>query len=372
MLALAVAGAPAAAQPRGAPGPVALPEPTPVCTIADPRLAEISGLVADGAPGGAPQRYHAIVDGGGRAQVFTLDPTGCAVTGERSAPVQVVDVEDLGSAPDGDLWVADIGDNTARRESVRLVVLPFGGPPRSYDLVYPDGPRDAEAVLVADDGTPLIVDKTTGAAGVYRPVGRLTGQRAVELERVADVVLPYSATSGGPLGAVGTRTITGGTVGPRAAHGGRAAVLRTYTDAWLFPLPDGAVTGDDLVEALRGAPMQVPLPGEPQGEAVALDGRGTLHSATEARGSAAAGIREVRGAVAAATAPGAPVVAQPTEAPDVRAVPPWLPAAAGTAAVAGVLVAGIGAMALHGRALHGRALHGRALHGRTRRGRRRR
>ncbi|MEU6697516.1 hypothetical protein [Pseudonocardia sp. NPDC046786] len=324
-------------------------EPRPVCTIEDPRLAEISGLVTDGAPGEPPQHYHTIVDGGGTAEVFTLDPVGCTVTAQRDAPVRVTDVEDLGRTPDGGLWLADIGDNTARRESVRLVVLPVDGPPRSYDLVYPDGPRDAEAVLVADDGTPLIVDKTTGAAGLYRPAEPLTEDSVVALERVADVVLPYSATTGGPLGAVGTRTITGGAVGPMAADGGRAAALRTYTDAWLFPLPDGPVTGDVLVGALGGAPLQVPLPGEPQGEAVALDGRGTLHSATEARGLSPAAIRSVAGAVAAATAPAAPVAAQPAEAPDVPSFPPWLPAAAGMAVVVAVLLAGVGAMALHGR-----------------------
>ncbi|WP_125911345.1 MULTISPECIES: hypothetical protein [Pseudonocardia] len=354
MPATAAAATPsAAAQARAVPGPSAaappVAEPQPVCTIDDPRLAELSGLVTEGAPGERPQRYHAIVDGGGTAQVFTLDPAGCAVTGERSAPVRVTDVEDLGRSPDGDLWLADIGDNTARRESVRLVVLPVDRPPRTYDLVYPDGPRDAEAVLVADDGTPLIVDKTSGAAGLYRPAEPLAEGRPLELERVTDVVLPYSATAGGPLGAIGTRTITGGAVGPPDADGGRAAALRTYTDAWLFPLPDGPVTGDVLVEALRGAPLQVPLPGEAQGEAVALDGRGALHSGTETRGLAPAGIRTVPGAVAAATAPAAPVRAQPAEAPDARSFPPWLPAVAGMAVVVGVLLAGVGAMALHGR-----------------------
>ena len=42
---------------------------------------------------------------------------------------------------------------------------------------------------------------------------------------------------------------------------------RTYTDAHLFAAPDG-----DVVAALGGTPVTVPLPGEPQGEAVALTG----------------------------------------------------------------------------------------------------
>lgn len=332
----------AAASPPGA---------HPVCTVDDPRLAELSGLVAEGPPGGAPQRYHAIVDGGGTARAFTLDPSGCAVTGARQADVPVTDVEDLGLGPGGDLWLADTGDNGAQRGSVRLVVLPPAGPPRVYDLVHPDGPRDVEALLVGDDGVPLLVDKTTGAAGVYRPDAPLREDGGpVPLRRVAQVVLPWSGTGGGPLGAAGSRTITGGGVSPAGADGGRAAVLRTYTDAWVFPLPvGGPAPADVLVAALGGAPLPVPLPDEAQGEAIAPDGRGALHSGSEARGLTAAAITVVPGAVSAATGPQAPVVAQPVEVPEYRTYPSWLPAAGGAAVLAALLVAGAVAMSLHGR-----------------------
>ncbi|WP_060573199.1 MULTISPECIES: hypothetical protein [unclassified Pseudonocardia] len=340
------------APPRtgAAPGPAA---PRPVCTAEDPRAAELSGLVAEGPPGAGPVRYRAIVDGGGTGEVLTLDPVTCAVTEIRDTGVRVTDVEDLGATPDGTLWLADIGDNRGDRGTVRLVELPVSGPARAHDLVYPDGPRDAEAILLADDGTPLIVAKTTGAAGVYRPAGPLDGGATpVTLDRVGEVVLPYSATSGGPLGATGTRTVTGGAVGPPGADGGRVAALRTYTDAWVFPLrppPDGRVSADALVEALRAAPLPVPLPDEAQGEAVALDGRGTLHSGSEARGLSPAGVRAVPGVATAATAAAAPVVAQPAEVPRTGSFPPWLPAVAGAGVLGVLLLAGIGAMVLHGR-----------------------
>lgn len=332
----------AAAPPPGA---------TPACSIDDPRLAELSGLVAEGPPGVAPQRYHAIVDGGGTARAFTLDPAGCAVIGTRRADVPVTDVEDLGLGPGGELWLADTGDNGALRGSVRLVVLPPAGPPRVHDLVYPDGPRDVEALLVGDDGVPLLVDKSTGAAGVYRPAAPLhDGGDPVELRRVAQVVLPWSGTGGGPLGAAGARTVTGGGVSPAGADGGRAAVLRTYTDAWVFPLPAGGpATADALVAALDGAALPVPLPGEAQGEAVAPDGRGALHSGSEARGLTAAAITVVPGAVSAATVAQAPVVPQPAEVPEYRTYPSWLPAAGGAAALGALLIAGAVAMSLHGR-----------------------
>lgn len=333
-----------------APGPPVPPGPRPACTVDDPRVAELSGLVAVGPPGAAPSAYRAIADDDGPARIFTLDPAGCTITAVREAPARVRDLEDLGSTPDGALWLADIGDNRARRETVRLVVLPPAGPARVHELTYPDGPRDAEALLVSDDGVPLIVDKTTGAAGVYRPAAPLAGATGpVPLTRVAEVVLPWSGTGGGPLGPAGSRTVTGGVLAPPGGPA-RVAALRTYTDAWLFPLPRGVpADAAALVAALRGAPLPVPLPDEPQGEAVALDGLGTLHSGSEARGLTPAGIRVVPGVVAAATAPTARLVGQPTAAPRVDTSPVWLPAATGGAVVAGLLLAGVAAMLLHGR-----------------------
>jgi hypothetical protein len=146
--------------------------------------------------------------------------------------------------------------------------------------------------------------------------------------------------------------VTGAAVGPPGAADGRAVALRTYTDAWVFPLRGGPAepaTADALVEALRGSPLPVPLPDEPQGEAVAWDGRGTLHSGSEARGMSPAAVRAVPGVLAVATATAAPVVEQPAEAPAVQSFPPWLPAAAGAGVLGALLLAGIGAMTLHGR-----------------------
>jgi hypothetical protein len=66
--------------------------------------------------------------------------------------------------------------------------------------------------------------------------------------------------------------VTGGAV----AADGRLLVLRTYTDAYVWPAPDG-----DLEAALRtGDPRRIPLPATPQGEGVAVspDGRALLTS----------------------------------------------------------------------------------------------
>jgi hypothetical protein len=89
---------------------------------------------------------------------------------------------------------------------------------------------------------------------------------------------------------------------------GRVAALRTYTDAWLYPVTPGpaGAGADALVAALAGPPVQVPLPGEPQGEGVALDAAGTLWSASESPSSGRGALRAVPDAAALVAQPGPP------------------------------------------------------------------
>jgi hypothetical protein len=297
----------------------AVPAPETRCAVDDPRLVELSGLAVVG--GG----LWAMADGGRRVALYRLDPATCAVVESRTAPVDPYDAEDLAAAPDGTLWVGDTGDNERRRATVAMIVVPPRGPAQLRRLTYPDGPHDAEALLLDARGVPTIVTKEIGAAGVYRPEGPLTTPGPTPLVRVGDLVLPSSDTVGGPIGGLGSRTVTGGALNAD----GRVLALRTYTDAWLYPVPDG-----DVVAALRGTPVRVPLPGEPQGEAVAFTADGTLLSGSESRGDAVGEIRAVPGAVALAGS--APVVPSPaaTSAATSAATPPATPPAPATAGAA--------------------------------------
>ncbi|MGE0840296.1 hypothetical protein [Pseudonocardia sp.] len=310
------------------------------CTVDDPRLAELSGLVVDG-PADKPVVW-AVSDGGRRTAAYAIDPVTCAVTGSRTAATDPFDAEDVARGPAGALWVADIGDNRLARQSVAIVTLPETGASKLYRLSYPDGPHDAEALLVGTDGVPVIVTKdAVGPAGVYRTPGPLTGTGPTAMQRVGDVSLPASDTPGGPLGGIGSRLVTGGSVSPD----GRTVALRSYTDAWLYPV---AAPGDAaaVVEALKATPTRIPLPDEPQGEAVALDAGGALWSGSETRGGTPGALRSVDGAVAfigngAAQAPAAP--ADPVEKDAVSWSSPAMIGAVGTAAV---LVVGAVLMAL--------------------------
>lgn len=268
-----------------------------------------------------------MADGGRRTSVYRLDLTGCAVIDTRSADIDPYDTEDLARGPDGELWVGDVGDNARTRDTVAVIVLREAGDERLHRLTYPDGPHDAEALVVDAAGIPFVITKDAGSAGIYRTAAPPEGIGPTPLERVGDLVLPASDSVGGPLGGLGSRVVTGAAL----SADGRVLAVRTYTDAWLYAVPDG---DGDVAAALRGAPVRVPLPGEPQGEAVAFTADGTLLSGSESRDGRPATIRAVPGATAlVGVAPPATAAAPPTEER-----PEWFPAAVGGAAAVGALV----------------------------------
>ncbi|WP_213571744.1 hypothetical protein [Rhodococcus sp. USK13] len=262
-------------------------------------LDELSGLVS------VKGRSYAVGDSGSDRAVADLDGS-CGVTGWLSVPVDPYDVEDLATGPDGRLWLADIGDNGRRRETVALIGMDRAtGAGQLHRLTYPDGAHDAETVLVQRDGTPLIVTKEVFGPGiVYRPAGgvsvdALASPGPTPLERVGslDVAEPNGAGNattgaGTTAPAVYSTMFTGGAV----SADGTVAAVRSYTDVFLFAAPDG-----DVAAALAAGPtVRVHLPAQPQGEAVAFTEDGDLLIASEARDGPIPPVEVLRGAVAMA------------------------------------------------------------------------
>jgi hypothetical protein len=180
----------------------------------------------------------------------------------RTAAVDPYDPEDLALGADGTVWLADTGDNNRTRTTVALIGLHADGASTLTRLAYPDGPHDAEALLLAPDGTPYLVTKEVlGASGVYRPDGPLSDGATLPMTKVRQLGLTLTGTPGGPVGRAGELMVTGGAV----SGDGQLIALRTYTDAYVWPL-----SGSDVAGALAGEPVRVPLPEAPQGEAIAF------------------------------------------------------------------------------------------------------
>ena len=301
-------------------------DPLDLCAVTDARLPEISGLAVSGST------TLAMNDGGDAVTVYELDGS-CAVTGERTAAVDPYDPEDMALAADGTVWLADTGDNRLSRTTVALIALAPDGVATVYRMSYPDGPRDAEALLLAPDGTPYLVTKEVlGTSEVYRPAQALDAGAVVPLEQVADLAFSLTGTEGGPVGRAGQLLVTGGAVSPDGA----VLALRTYTDAYVW-----ALAGSDVPAALATAPVVVPLPAAPQGEAIAFAADGRSLVVTGEGLPAAVTALPAAGALAPAAST-APAEAVDATAPAAGApLSPWTAGAIAVVAAA-VLVAGVG------------------------------
>ena len=227
-----------------------MPRPDGVCTVDDPRAVELSGLVA------TADGYVAIDSQFDSDQVRILYLDGaCQVTRTAGYPTAARDPEDLAVAPDGTLWVADIGDNVdaqTRRQTIALWRVPAGGgAPVIHRLTYPDGPHDAEALLFAGDGMPVIVTKElSGPAGLYQPTAPLLPGTAagVPLKRVGEF-RPTATGENNLLGGLGEPMVTGAATSPDR----RRVALRTYTAAYEWDVPDG-----DVVKAITTSTPRLP------------------------------------------------------------------------------------------------------------------
>jgi hypothetical protein len=256
-----------------------------LCTLLDPRITESSGLVASATD---PTLLFTHNDSGDTARFFAID-RGCRTRATfLLSGVQARDWEDISRGPDHTLWLGDIGDNSGRRAQgilVHRVAEPqiVARTERlsavSYRLRYPDGPHDAEALLVHPrTGQLLIVTKSFSGGVVYAAPSPLVVDVPNLLRRVGTVPIPE---------------VTAGDIAPD----GSRVVLRNYTAAYEWD-----VHGDDVAAALFGVPARIQLPRSQQGEGITyrLDGQALLVS-SEGEGSPLQELRRTTRAVPSAS-----------------------------------------------------------------------
>ncbi|NUS73595.1 MAG: hypothetical protein HOQ05_09355 [Corynebacteriales bacterium] len=245
--------------------------PTTLCTASDERLGEISGLAA------TDSGFLAINDTGesnaDSLRVFELDEK-CEVTDVQNwtgSDFDPLDPEDLARTSDGTIWIADIGDNDASRPRAAVWRIAPGKDPVLHRLTYPEGARDAEALLMQGN-TPIVVTKdATGVSQIYVGSKELTADTTdiTRMRSAGSVTFTGTGTPGGDavgIGEVAQVTITGGAVSPD----GKKVALRTYTDAYEWDVPNG-----DIATAITSSePRRTPLPNEPQGEAITYSADG--------------------------------------------------------------------------------------------------
>ena len=266
-------------------------------TFDDEAVFESSGLVDIG-----PVVYTTN-DSGDDAVLYGFDSGTGKLVSRTTYADQVEDVEALAPGRDGTVWAGDIGDNRQRRDSITVyAVTPRPGsqdrPARAYELTYPDGPHNAETLLVGPhDGRVYVVTKSPFGGTVYVAPRRLSTGSPNALKAFARV----------------RGLVTDGTFFPD----GKRVLLRTYGTVSAYTFPGYAPLGTAT------------LTSQPQGEglSVAQDGRVLVSSE---------GVRSTVLQVtlpAALTAPSARASASPL--PPREAEPPAAPPAPRSAADGG-------------------------------------
>ncbi len=285
------------------PGPASATRQT-VCTVTDHRVIGLSGLIV------TKTGFISISDSNidkSKIRIWYLDQN-CHVVTSIGYPTSAYDPEDAAIGRDGTLYVADIGDNGRSRSTIAVWSLPPGHKiPTITRYAYPDGPHDAEAMLLAADDTPIFVTKDPITAGIYTP------SAPGVLRKVGMFTLTPTDTPSG-VGALGGFVVTGGANSPDR----RKVALRSYNDAYEWDVPDG-----NVVTAITTTPPRIsPLPNEPQGEGIAygLDGASFYTVSDQEVAPIRTAIRRYPSALVASSA--APIrSAAPTVSPSVSASP---------------------------------------------------
>lgn len=227
-------------------------------------LPEVSGI--------AQSRQQFVLwminDSGDEPMVYAVDVRKGLLSKHRLAGAANVDWEDIaiarrttepgaqGSTP-SDLYIADIGDNSAKRKNVVIYRVPEPDVVNSttipetsvekFELTYPDGPRDAEAMLVDPLSREIvIVTKRDAKARVYSCSALTTSP--VQLTFRGE--LPFTLITAGDV-----------------ASNGRTMILKNYHKAWEWTRDPK----EPLWRALLRQGRRIPYGPELQGEAVCYD-----------------------------------------------------------------------------------------------------
>lgn len=218
-------------------------------TFRDPEIVESSGLVVQ----------HGLVfttnDSGDTGRVFAVDGSTGRTVGVTLWSAAPTDVEALAPAGAGSVWVGDLGDNPASRDSVQVTRVAVGRGDRTveepaYSLVYPDGPTDAESLLRHPvSGRLYVATKSVFGATLYAAPKRLRADAANPLTAVGSV-LPIATDAA-------------------FFPDGRHLIVRDYSQAAVYTFPDL-----EKVATFR-------LPTQEQGEGIAVADDGSVLVSSE-------------------------------------------------------------------------------------------
>lgn len=228
-----------------------------IAILEDKRIHESSGIALGLRD---PSIFWTLNDSGGEPCIFAVDHQGKTRAKVRIPDAANFDWEDLASGRDAAgkpcVFVGDIGDNFQLRPTVQIYqieepVLPpaadagkeiESSKPQIWRFTYPDGPRNAESLLVHPiTGRLYIVSKSeTGHSALYAFPQPLVKDPPMMLEKVIELEFPATARMGKrPKDA---SQVTAACFAPD----GRRIVVATYSYLHEWPIGEGEALSDAL------------------------------------------------------------------------------------------------------------------------------
>jgi VCBS repeat-containing protein len=238
-----------------------------VGNVQSPNVVEASGMVASRQNRDVLWTHN---DSGDSARVFAMDNLGGHRGTYTLSGMTATDWEDIAIGPGPQsgvdyLYIGDMGDNSAVRSSIRVYrvaepVVDANQAPvteslagtATITLVYSDGPRDAETLLVdPHNGDMYVVTKREALSRIYRASYPQSTSQVTTLELMGEMQF-------------------GGAVGGDVSPTGLEVFVKTPQEVRLFERS----VGSNLWQALQTPGTIVPYTVEPQGEAITFDGAG--------------------------------------------------------------------------------------------------
>ncbi|MDN3585057.1 hypothetical protein QWY86_00110 [Pedobacter aquatilis] len=177
----------------------------------------------------------------------------------------VTDCEDIAIGPGPVttkryIYLGDIGDNANNRPYITVYRFPEPGKysgkmqieSEAVHLKYPNGPQDAETLMVDPISKELIiVSKRQDTVGIYSASLNFKNKDTVTMKKQGSLFLPGRGLF---------KYVVSGDI----SRDGRQIILKTYTAVYYW-LRNGK---ESIAQTLKGKPTILPYKMEPQGEAI--------------------------------------------------------------------------------------------------------
>jgi hypothetical protein len=231
-------------------------------------IVEASGIASSRTNPGVLWTHN---DSGREGYLYAVAEDGSDLGRFSMAGIDVRDLEDIAVAPGpfegvSFLYIGDIGDNDTQHDSVTVYripepYVPLDGKPvdvavtgtETITVVYPDGPHNAETLMVDPDSMDMyIVTKQESRADIYRASYPQSASEPDTLEFIATI--PISL-------------VTAGDISPS----GDDVLLKNLETVYRWRRQPG----ETLEHAFEQSPETMPYVPEEQGEGIGWDLAGT-------------------------------------------------------------------------------------------------